>query len=553
MARNFRPVVRDQVFLLPPDMADWLPEDHLVWFVLEVVKNVDVTAFESKSRLGGVGRAPFDPRMMLALLLYGYSTGQRSSRQLERLCGQDVAFRVITGNQTVDHATISRFRVTHENAMKDVFVGVLAMCAAEGMVRLGVVAIDGTKIDANASLSSNMTEERLLKEVETMLGEAAAADAEEDEKYADARGDELPEKWRSGNDRAANVKEALRQAQEQRAKDSRLAQAREEKAAKAEAGAAEAAANPQMAARSGRPPLGCDRVEMARLRFERERARDSKRIDEWNARQAAGKTIRGRAPLPVDEGTRVRRAKQRWDAEIAKAAERATEPQQPPEPSTVKRSTTDPESRIMKGRYRWQQACNGQLAVTDDQIIIAASMTQDRNDIHRLVPMMEAAVGNAKLVAANRPKPAGTDAGCRGEPRAPDVIGVIVADAGYLSEDNIAADGPERLIALGKEHTTAQAARTDRAQGPAPGAAAPFEAMSHKLRTEKGAAAYARRKVLVEPVNGHLKDRIGLRRLSRRGLTAANAELQFAAAAANMLKIFRHRAAIREAAAPSAA
>src|SRR5205085_2174485 len=200
MAKDFRYPDRDQSFLLPPDMRDWLSEGHLVWWLIDVLDGLDMSAFEATSRLGAAGRAPYAPRTLLGVLLYGYAHQQRSSRQLERLCEVDVAFRILAGNASgsdaPDHTTLARFRQRHDQAVKDLFEQVLVLCAKAGLGRLGVIAIDGTKIAANASKAANTSESRLREhfaaEVAKSLAEAEQVDAAEDEQYGDARGDEVP-------------------------------------------------------------------------------------------------------------------------------------------------------------------------------------------------------------------------------------------------------------------------------------------------------------------------------------------------------------------------
>lgn len=157
MARDFRPVDRDTGFLLPPDVRDWLPEGHLAWTVIDAVETLDLTALISSYRLGGRGRRAYDPTMMLTLLIYGYAVGQTSSRQIERSCEHDVAFRVIAANQVPDHDTIAAFRVRHREVFKDLFVQVLALCRAAGLVQVGTIAVDGTKLAANAASRANRT------------------------------------------------------------------------------------------------------------------------------------------------------------------------------------------------------------------------------------------------------------------------------------------------------------------------------------------------------------------------------------------------------------
>jgi transposase len=212
MAQNFIRPDRDQPFLMPPDMREWLPEDDLAWVVLDAVEQCDLSAFTGAYRGDGQGRPAFDPAMMVALLLHSYCCGVRSSREIERRCVRDVAFRVIAGGLRPDHATIARFRARHEAALQTLFTEILRLCAQAGMVRLALLAIDGTKVGANASWSANRTLEQLEADLADatagMLAEAAATDAAEDEQFCDQRGDELPEPLRTRSGRLARLTEA---------------------------------------------------------------------------------------------------------------------------------------------------------------------------------------------------------------------------------------------------------------------------------------------------------------------------------------------------------
>src|SRR4051812_28519773 len=164
MAQNFLSCDREQELLLPPSLREWLPEDHLAWFVLDVVEAMDLAVFYAAYRADGHGRAAHDPAMMVGLLLYAYAVGERSSRGIERRCQEDIAFRVITANQAPDHATVARFRVRHEDALAGLFGQVLALCARAGAVSVGVIAVDGTKVRANAADRQNRTYEQLARE-----------------------------------------------------------------------------------------------------------------------------------------------------------------------------------------------------------------------------------------------------------------------------------------------------------------------------------------------------------------------------------------------------
>lgn len=213
---------------MPPSLREWLPEDHLAWFVLDAVEEIDLSGFYGAYREDGWGRAAFEPEMMVALLLYAYAIGERSSRQIERRCREDVAFRVITANQVPDHATIARFRARHEQALADTFAQVLALCAQAGLVSVGLVALDGSLVAGNASPGATRSYGSIRAEVERMLAQAAEADAEEDVRLGDARGDELPPELadpRSRRARLRRCKEQLEQAQaaEQAAYDANLA------------------------------------------------------------------------------------------------------------------------------------------------------------------------------------------------------------------------------------------------------------------------------------------------------------------------------------------
>ena len=209
VAYNFVPVDREQLMLMPPSVSDWLPEDHFAWFVLDVVEELDLSAFMAVHRFDGRGGAAYHPVTMVALLVYAYSVGERSSRQIERRCVEDVAFRVIAANQNPDHATIARFRAAHAGAIAGLFGQVLALCARAGVLRPGLLAVDGTKLHANASRDVNRTAEQLAAEI---LAEAAATDAAEDAAATtdDGRGEGVPPGLQGrGPKRRARLKQLL--------------------------------------------------------------------------------------------------------------------------------------------------------------------------------------------------------------------------------------------------------------------------------------------------------------------------------------------------------
>jgi transposase len=576
MACRYRPTDRDQRFLLPPDMAEWLPAGHLAWFVLEVVDQLDTSAFHRRHPGRGPGRSAYNPDMVLALLIYAYALGERSSRQIERLCGTDVAFRVICAQDPPDHTTIARFRATHQDAFAEVFGQVLALCAGAGMGRVGVVAIDGTKIAANASMGANRTEEWLEAEIRRILAEAAASDAAEDDRFGPARGDEVPAEFTDPRTRAARIRTALRQVQDKNRRAEQVRRAARDKAEeylrRVEAGEAP----------PGRPPAGIDPLRLARARLEREqnRARDRdpdqakkgksaislarRRVRRaeakhtWEQTAATARPTKKPTTPPTQHSDPPRRdttdadttGAETTDAETTDAettdaettdaettdaettGAETTEASATPVAQTAKTfkaNITDPDSQMMSNKQGWLQGYNAQLAVSDDHLILATVLTMDPTDTLSFEPMMHAAAAAVEVIAAHQPH--------RKEPVA---IGTLVVDAGYHSHSNLTSEGPDRLIALGAHHDLHRDARRHPASGPPPEHLSPTEQMRHRLHTPEGRAIYQRRAATVEPVNAHLKDQVGLRRFSRRGLTAAASELHLAAAVVNLLKLRTH-------------
>jgi transposase len=502
-------------------MAEWLPEGHLAWFVLDVVEQVDTSVFHRRHPRSGPGRRAYDPDMLLALLLYSYAVGQRSSRRIEALCETDVAFRVLCAQDGPDHTTIARFRSVHEDAFAEVFAQVLVLCASAGMGRVGVVSIDGSKIAANASLGANRGEEWLREQAAEQAGEqaraivaeAAATDAAEDEEFGEGRGDELPREFADRSGRRERIRKALdeigkqtKQAERDDADDRARA---EEYLRRVEAGETV----------MGKPPAGTDPVRLHRARLARAKTRLAGAAAKTEAHNTARRQVRGaQRDLQAAEAAA---AAGTVDLEGAAAKKRRRRG----DPAPVA-NTSDPDSRMMSTRCGgFVQGYNAQLAVTDDHLILATALTQDANDYDAFEPMM-----NAARAATEAVDQLGGTGG----------IGVILADAGYLTEDNLTITGPDRLIATGKHHDVSRNARDHPAQGPpSPGASA-IERMRHRLRTPEDHATYKRRSATVEPVIGHLKDQTGLRRFSRRGLTAAASELNLAAAVVNLLKLHNH-------------
>jgi transposase len=525
VANSYRPVDRDQAFLLPPDMRDWLPAGHLAWFLIDVVGEMDTSAFHSRrARVkASQGRAGYDPDMLVTLLLYAYANKVHSSRQIERLCSVDVAFRVICAQDVPDHSTIATFRREHEAVFTDLFTQVLIVCGKAGWGRVGSIAVDGTKIAANASIDANRTEDKLRvllqAEVEQVVGDAAAADAAEDAVFGDKRGDEPPPSMRDrGEERRERIRDCLNQIKTETVERAASRSVDDEKALAV-----------VHAAR--------DRVERAK-----NKARDTMR--DYRARwDATGQRPEGRPPTDVEDSREVQvaqdcyvKAEQRFADREARIGEQeqAKNPSQERQP---RRNITDPDSRIMPTRKGWIQGYNAQLAVTDDHLILATALTQDTTDTAQAQPMMAAAVAAAAILQQHQPAP--DDPGPAPDPDPHHGIGLILFDAGYHCIDNLTAPGPDRLIALGKTRDLNHAAATNPASGPPPAEANAIEQMRHRLQTPEGHQAYKRRGATVETVIGHVKDLAGLRRFSRRGLTAVTSELHLAAAATNLLKLHR--------------
>jgi transposase len=216
MPQNFIECDREQAYLMPPSLRDWVAEDHLVWTVLDAVAEMDLDSFYAAYRADGHGRPEYDPAMMVALLLYAYARGNRSSRVIERECREDVAYRIIAANRVPDHSTIAEFRKRHETALSELFGEVLGLCREAGLVKVGVVAVDGTKVHANASNMANVDYRQLVEEI---LAEAARIDAEEDALYGEARGDELPEHLRTPEGRRKALREAKERLKRERGQE----------------------------------------------------------------------------------------------------------------------------------------------------------------------------------------------------------------------------------------------------------------------------------------------------------------------------------------------
>ena len=449
MAYNIKTINRNQIYLMPPSLQEWLPEKDMAWFIIDVVEQMDLSAYYRKYRGDGRGQEAYDPSMMVALLVYAYSNGIQSSRSIERLCERDIGFKIIAGDEKPDHTTIARFRQDNGKAIEELFTEALKLCRKAGLVKVGLVALDGTKIKAAAALESNRTYDHIESEVKKMLADAEAKDTEEDELYGkDKRGDELPEELQDRRSRVARLKECK----------ARLEQEKAEKVAK----------------------------------------QQEKIVERERQETETGQKKRGRKPKKPDTVTK----------------------------AEAKANVTDPDSRIMKTRSGYVQGYNGQAMVTEGQIILAAELTTDENDIKQLIPMIEKAEGIVAELELN-------DQG----------IGIVLADAGYCSDANMAntkPEGPECIIATKKDWKQRQALReSDPPRGRIPEKLSLRERMERKLSTKRGRALYKKRGQIVEPVFGQIKTCQGIQKFMRRGFEACAQEWKLICATHNLLKLWR--------------
>ena len=227
---DYRTYLPEQDLLLPPRLSEWLPENHLVYLVSEVVDQLDLSAMHAVYEKEKRGQPPYDPRLMTRLLVYGYCTGVFSSRRIQKRMQEDIPFKVLAAGNEPDFRTIWDFRKIHLETLKNMFEQVLAMAMECGSIKLGKISLDGTKVKANASKHKAMSygrmkekQQQLKEEVKQLLERAEAADEAEDREYGDSRGDELPEELRRRETRLARIKEA-KKVLEQRARDKALAE-----------------------------------------------------------------------------------------------------------------------------------------------------------------------------------------------------------------------------------------------------------------------------------------------------------------------------------------
>jgi transposase len=513
VTRSYLGPARDQLFLMPVSMREWLDEGHLAWFVVDVVGELETGAVH-RCAGGCTGRPPYQPEMMVALLLYAYCCGIRSSRRIEAHCRTDAAFRVICGGLVPDHATIARFVVDHERALEGLFVEGLRLCAAAGLADLKVVALDGTKLAADASLARNRDGDWIRREVTKLMALTG-----EDGPPAAAGIDALPDmepvaEISSPAGRLARLQAALEVIEVQDA----AAQA--EAARTAHAAAVEAEQGRQV---TGRKPKKEPLAVLARAQGDHAVA--SERLQRMLAAQAAKHEAAQRGEkLKAPPPCRIKTAKDALTrAETRLAAARTAVEEAP---HKARANITDPDSRIMSTKDGWVQGYNAQAIVNPNQIVLACEVSQDTADAQLFQPM------NDKLTQSLTAAAITTE------------IELELADAGYCSEANLTSPGPDRLINTTKDHKQRRAARElGHTDGPPPPDATPVEAMEHLLRTPQGATAYKQRSCLIEPVFGDRKHNRQFRSFRRRGLNAVRSEWAFINLAANMLKLYQHRSA----------
>ncbi len=427
MAKTYKTYLPEQDLLLPPSLRDWLPENHLAYCVSDVMDQLDLSAIESVYEEEDRGQPPYHPRMMTKILVYGYCVGVFSSRRIQKRLVEDVAFRVLAAGNQPDFRTIADFRRLHLQALEALFQQVLRLVLEVGALKLGRVALDGSKVKANASKHKAMsygrmgeTEKRLREEVRKLLKQAEATDEEEDKRYGRERqGDELPEELQRRETRIARIQEA-KKALEERA---------------------------------------------------REKAESENK-----------------------------------DGQEAK-----------PEPK-AQYNFTDPESRILKGSDGFVQGYNTQVAVEPlFQLIVGQTVTQAANDKQQVVPLIEA----IEEQSGQRPKE-------------------VLADSGYCSEENLKYLAKRRMagfVATEKRKHGEQNEPCKR--GPIPKDASRVERMKRKLKTKVGAAVYARRKCMVEPVFGQIKQARGFRQFLLRGLHKVRGEWALICMTHNLLKFHK--------------
>jgi len=528
MGRNFVTAERDQLFLLPPDARDWLPGRHLAWAVLEQAGQLDLEPFLGWYRADGQGRPAYHPRLMVALIMYCYCKGIRSSRAVEMATFDDLGARVICGNLHPDHATVHRFVTRHEEPVKGLLVQSLAACARQGLVSVDVVAGDGTKVKASASMAANATagqleieiaelEALLAAEVDAWLAQARAADAAEDALFSDSDGGPGAG---GGPGTLARLTDKIVRRRKARARLDAEEQGRQQQA---------------RAGREAKITAAAGRVARAEQRAAREEAAAQAKIDDYQRRAAAraaagsGKRPDGRVPVAAGDSAHVRQARQAAGRARQRLAGAVAAPASAPPPDPPpKANTTDPASRIMplkKGGY--DQLHNAQVIAGRHQVILAIGSHGNPVDTQALHPLLGKARANLDAAGIH------------------DRIGKALFDAGYASDANFTTScEPELYVAVSREARQTGRLRDGKHREPAKPS---WQAMAARLGTPEGKALYRQRSAMIEPVFAQLFARLG-RDLHYRD-TRVDLELHLWAATHNLLKAIRAR--VRQAAGPA--
>jgi transposase len=510
MAQNFIEGSREQGFLLPPDVREWLPEDHLAWFVIEAVAGMDLAAFYGAYRADGHGRAAYEPSVMVALVLYAFATRVRSSRAIERHCRQDVAYRVVTGNLAPDHATIARFICRHEQALADLFGEVLKLCGRAGLMEAGVVSIDGTRIAGNASPEVNRAFAQIATEI---LAEARATDEAEDELYGDERGDELPEQLRTPEGRREFFRQARR---ERESEEAELTESEGEPVA-------EVALELDAKNIVGRGRQGRDAwLREGKRQLERHRWEHAGSIPRTRSERLLFAAERLEADHDVECRSNAAYEHYRATARdrLGRRLSRPPNPHEPPQLPAGKVNVTDPDSRPIPIGFGFVQGYNAQAAVNERQIVLAAEITNISTDFSQLAPMVSATLGELER------------AGIDQLPQA------IAADAGYWNEEHMDEVVANKHIPVlvapdkGTRGTPKRWLNSGRATW-----------MRTVLDSEHGQSRYRKRKQTVEPLFGDTKHNSGVYRFHRRGRVKVRLEWRLLMMTHNLTKVHRHQLA----------
>lgn len=469
---------------MPQSPTDWLPDDHLAYFILDLLEDLNLGEIERALQAKDArGERPYSPRMMVALLLYGYAVGVVSTRKLERATHEDVAFRMLAAGEHPHFTTINDFRDKHRVALAGLFKQLLAECMSAGLVTLGHVAIDGTKMKANASKHKAMSFERMNKdeakltaEIEAMFDHAAAVNAAEDKLYGvGQQPSDLPTELRRREGRREKIRatRAALQAETERKRAAELAALAD--------GLREQAALPTTTAKN-------------RATFETMAARHDQESADLDDDDPPPPGVD--ADLPTNTPPKFRDGT--------------------PKPK-AQRNFTDPDSRLMVRDGAFLQAYNGQIAVDEThQIIVAAALSNQGPDTEYFEPMLGRVVENCDAVPEK-----------------------TTADAGYFSPANVRfaeAIGTEPFIAVGGHRRDGL---PDEESLPQQARSVAAKEMQTRLGTDAGRAAYSRRKATVEPVFGQIRNCRGFRQLSFRGLLKNRCEWLFICATHNLLKLWR--------------